>query len=232
MNFFTQIKKDYRAVVRNDPAIKSKIEIFSNYPGFWAIFNYRIANRVYKHGFQRTGRFIMGVSQILTNIDIHPNAQIGNGVFIDHGFGVVIGETAILEDNILIYQGVTLGGTSLEKGKRHPTIKRGTVIGAGAKVLGNITIGQNSKIGANSVVVKDVPDNSTAVGIPARVVQKGRCVNPLSHDKLPDIDKELFEYLIKRVAILEHVLMKDNREILEKDLELDEIYDSFLRSVK
>jgi serine O-acetyltransferase len=232
MNFFTQIKKDYKAVVRNDPAIKSKIEIFSNYPGFWAIFNYRIANRVYKYGLHRTGRFIMGLSQILTNIDIHPNAQIGNGVFIDHGFGVVIGETAILEDNILIYQGVTLGGTSLEKGKRHPTIKRGTVIGAGAKVLGNITIGQNSKIGANSVVVKDVPDNSTAVGIPARVVQKGRCVNPLSHDKLPDIDKELFEYLIKRVAILEHVLMKDNREILEKDLELDEIYDSFLRSVK
>ncbi|EJF07886.1 serine O-acetyltransferase [Thiovulum sp. ES] len=232
MNFFTQIKKDYKAVVRNDPAIKSKIEIFSNYPGFWAIFNYRIANRVYKSGFKRTGRFIMGASQILTNIDIHPNAQIGNGVFIDHGFGVVIGETAILEDNILIYQGVTLGGTSLEKGKRHPTIKSGTVIGAGAKVLGNITIGQNSKIGANSVVVKDVPDNSTAVGIPARVVQKGRCVNPLSHDKLPDIDKELFEYLIKRVAILEHVLMKDNREILEKDLELDEIYDSFLRSVK
>jgi serine O-acetyltransferase len=232
MSFFSQIKSDYQAIVKNDPAIKSKIELFSSYPGFWAIFNYRIANRVYKAGFQRTGRFIMGISQSLTNIDIHPSAKIGNGVFIDHGFGVVIGETAILEDNIVIYQGVTLGGTSLEKGKRHPTVRSGVVIGAGAKVLGNIEIGKNVKIGANSVVVKDVPENSTAVGIPARVVQKGRCVNPLSHDKLPDINKELFEYLIKRVAILEHVLMKDNKEILEKDLELDLIYDSFLKSVK
>ncbi len=232
MKLIRQIKKDIKSVIDNDPAIHSKVELFFNYPGFWAIVNYRIANRIYKSGFKRIGRAIMGISQMLTNIDIHPGATIGDGIFIDHGFGVVIGETAILENNILIYQGVTLGGVSLNKGKRHPTIKSGVVIGAGAKILGDITIGENSKVGANSVVVKDVPNNSTAIGIPARVINRGRCGNPLSHNKLPDIDKELFEYLIKRVAVLEHVLMQDNRDIVEKDLELDAIYDTFLKSVK
>jgi serine O-acetyltransferase len=232
MNIFKQISRDYRSVLRNDPAIQSKVEIFFNYPGFWAVFNYRIAHRIYRAGFKRLGRFIMGISQILTNIDIHPNAEIGDGIFIDHGFGVVIGETAVLENNILIYQGVTLGGVSLEKGKRHPTIQSNVVIGAGAKILGNITIGKDAKIGSNSVVVKDVPENSTAVGIPAKVVKKGRCKNPLSHNKLPDINKELFEYLVKRVAILEHILMTDNKEIIEKDLELDLIYENFLKSLK
>jgi serine O-acetyltransferase len=230
--FFSQVRRDVESVMENDPAIRSKFELFFNYPGFWAIFNYRVANRVYRAGFKRLARAIMGISQIFTNIDIHPNATIGDGIFIDHGFGIVIGETAILEDNILIYQGVTLGGVSLDKGKRHPTIKSGVVIGAGAKVLGNITIGKNSKIGANSVVIKDVPDSSTAIGIPARVITKGRCGNPLSHNKLPDIDKELFDYLIKRVAVLEHILMKDNRDIIERDLELEGIYDTFLKSVK
>lgn len=174
----------------------------------------------------------MGINQIFTNIDIHPGATIGRRVFIDHGFGVVIGQTTIIEDDVLIYQGVTLGGVSLVAGKRHPTIKSGVVIGAGAKVLGNITIGANSKIGANSVVVREVPDNSTAIGIPAHVIQKGRDKDPFSHNKLPDINKEMFEYLLRRVAVLEHYMVQDNSEILEQDLQLENIYESFIKAMK
>lgn len=233
MGLFSEIKEDFANVYHNDPAIKSRFELFFNYPGVWAVTWYRIANRFYRNGFHRTGRFIMAFNQLLTNIDIHPAATIGHRCFIDHGIGVVIGETCIIEDNVLIYQGVTLGGVNLTAGvKRHPTIKSHAVIGAGAKVLGDIIIGENAKVGSNSVVVKSVPDNSTAVGIPARIVEKGRDKDPLSHNKLPDIDKKLFEYLLKRVAILEHILMKDNNEILEQDLELDEIYDSFLKALQ
>ncbi len=232
MGLFSQIKEDFTNVYNNDPAIHSRLELFFNYPGVWAIAWYRIANRLYVRNWKRLARIIMGINQIITNIDIHPAATIGSRVFIDHGTGVVIGETTIIEDDVLIYQGVTLGGVNLTTGKRHPTIKRGAVIGAGAKVLGNIIIGENSKIGANSVVVKEVPDRSTAIGIPARVVDKGRCKDPFSHNKLPDIDKEIFEYLLKRVAILEHVMVKDNNEILEQDLELEHIYEGFIKAMK
>ncbi len=233
MGLFAEIKEDFINVYRNDPAIKSRFELFFNYPGVWAVTWYRIANRFYRNGFRRTGRLIMAFNQLLTNIDIHPAATIGRRLFIDHGIGVVIGETAVIEDDVLIYQGVTLGGVSLTAGvKRHPTVKSRAVIGAGAKVLGDIIIGENAKVGSNSVVVKSVPDNSTAVGIPARIVEKGRDKDPLSHNKLPDIDKELFEYLLKRVAVLEHVLMKDNAEIIEQDLELEHIYHSFLSAMK
>ncbi len=232
MGLFSQIKEDFTSVYNNDPAIHSRLELFFNYPGVWAIAWYRIANRLHQHNWKRFARVIMGINQMITNIDIHPAATIGNRVFIDHGTGVVIGETTIIEDDVLIYQGVTLGGVNLSTGKRHPTIKKGAVIGAGAKVLGNITIGENSKIGANSVVVKEVPDRSTAIGIPARVVDKGRCKDPFSHNKLPDIDKEMFEYLLKRVAVLEHVMVQDNKEILEQDLELEHIYESFIKAMK
>ena len=224
--------EDINSVYKNDPAIHSRIEIFFNYPGVWAISNYRIANWFYKKGFRLLARVWMGVSQIFTNIDIHPAATIGRRVFIDHGIGVVIGETAIIGDDVTIYQGVTLGGVSLSSGKRHPTIESGVVIGAGAKVLGNITVGYNSKIGANSVVIKSVPPESTAVGIPARVVTKGRDKSPLSHNKLPDINKELFEYLLKRVAVIEHILAPEHKELLEEDQKLDEIYKAFLKSMK
>ncbi|MDH5464239.1 MAG: serine O-acetyltransferase [Thiovulaceae bacterium] len=231
MGLFSLIKEDFKVVYQNDPAIHSKFEFLFNYPGVWALFWYRIANSLCRHNFKGLSRFLMGFSQIFTHIDIHPCAQIGRRVFIDHGMGVVIGETAIIEDDVLIYQGVTLGGVSLEPGKRHPTIRQGVVIGAGSKILGNIEIGEYSKIGANSVVVKTVPPHSTAIGIPARVVEKGRCKNPLSHNKLPDIDKEMFEYLLKRVAILEHILVKDNNEIIDQDLELEKIYDSFIKAM-
>lgn len=232
MGLFSEIAEDFSNVYKNDPAISSRIELFFNYPGVWAIFWYRISNRLYRKGFRALARILMGVNQLFTNIDIHPGATIGRRVFIDHGFGVVIGQTTIIEDDVLIYQGVTLGGVSLTPGKRHPTIKSGVVIGAGAKVLGNITIGTNSKIGANSVVVREVPDNSTAIGIPAHVIQKGRDKDPFSHNKLPDINKEMFEYLLRRVAVLEHYMVQDNTEILEQDLQLENIYESFIKAMK
>ena len=232
MGIFKDIKEDFSNAYKNDPALTSRLNFLFNYPGIWAVVWYRIANKLYKRGFTRTARMIMGINQIVSNIDIHPGATIGKRVFIDHGFGVVIGETSIIEDDVLIYQGVTLGGVSLEPGKRHPTIKNHVVIGAGAKVLGNIIIGEHSKIGANSVVVRDVPACSTAIGIPAHTIEKGRCKDPFMHNKLPDINKEMFEYLLKRVAILEHIMIENDKNILEKDLELEDIYDSFIKSMQ
>ncbi|MCK9372158.1 MAG: serine O-acetyltransferase [Sulfuricurvum sp.] len=232
MGLFSEIAEDFSNVYKNDPAISSRVELLFNYPGVWAIFWYRISSRLYRKGFRALARTLMGINQIITNIDIHPGATIGRRVFIDHGTGVVIGQTTVIEDDVLIYQGVTLGGVSLVHGKRHPTIKSGVVIGAGAKVLGNITIGANSKVGANSVVVREVPPNSTAIGIPAHVIQKGRDKDPFSHNKLPDINKEMFEYLLKRVAVLEHYMVQDNKEILEQDLQLENIYESFIKAMK
>ncbi len=228
------IKQDFRTPWRNDPAIRYKLELFFNYPGVWALVNYRIANRLYKRGWKLIARMIMGISQVLTNVDIHPGATIGRRVFIDHATGVVIGETAVIEDDVLIYQGVTLGGVSLDRGvKRHPTVKRGAVIGAGAKVLGNIEIGENSRIGANSVVIKSVPPNSTAVGIPARVISKGRDKGLLSHNKIPDINKQLFIYLTKRIEILEKAILEHNEDIvLEKDKELEKVYKEYISTMK
>ena len=225
------IKEDFLVVYKKDPAIRSKLELFFNYPGIWAIFWYRISNKLYKNGFKTLARFIMGLSQILTNIDIHPGATIGRRVFIDHGIGVVIGETAIIGDDVTIYQGVTLGGVSLNKGKRHPTIENEVVIGGGAKVLGDITIGKGSKIGANSVVVKDVPPYSTVVGIPGKIVKRKEN-EPLSHNKLPDIDKELFVYLFERIKILEETLQKEDIEITQKDEALAKKYEEYIKSIK
>jgi len=232
MGIYSDIKEDFSNAYKNDPALKSKIDFLFNYPGVWAMAWYRIAHALHNASFKRFARIIMGLAQIFTHIDIHPAAKIGSRVFIDHGTGVVIGETSIIEDDVLIYQGVTLGGVSLTEGKRHPTVRKGAVIGAGAKVLGNIEIGEYAKIGANSVVVKEVPDNATAIGIPAHVIEKGRCKDPFMHNMLPDINKEMFEYMLKRVAILEHILVEDNKELLVQDLELEYIYESFIKSMK
>ena len=232
MGLYSDIKEDFANAYRNDPALSSKIDFLFNYPGVWAIAWYRVAHVLFNAGFNRLARMLMGLTQILTHVDIHPAAVIGSRVFIDHANGVVIGETAIVEDDVLIYQGVTLGGVSLAHGKRHPTIKKGAVLGAGAKILGNITIGEYAKIGANSVVVKEVPDCSTAIGIPAHVIEKGRCTDPFMHNMLPDINKEMFEYLLKRVAVLEHVLVEDNKNVLDEDLELEQIYESFIKAMK
>ncbi|MBD3843530.1 MAG: serine O-acetyltransferase [Campylobacterales bacterium] len=234
MGLFAVILEDFQTVKKNDPAFKSNVELFFNYPGVWALFFYRIANFLHKSKIPYLPRMLSGLGLFLTSIDIHPAATIGQRVFIDHGIGVVIGETAIVEDDVLIYQQVTLGGVSLDRNtKRHPTIKSGSVIGAGAKVLGNIVIGENARIGANSVVVRNVPDNSTAIGIPARVIEKGFDKSPLSHNKIPDIDKEVFGYIIKRLTVLENaIISKDTSSIDSKDHELEQLYQAFLKSMK
>jgi serine O-acetyltransferase len=233
VSIWQRIKEDFSMPLKNDPAIRSRVELFFNYPGVWALANYRVAHALHVKGFKRTARVIMGLTQIITGVDLHPGATVGRRVFLDHAVGIVVGETAHIEDDVLIYQGVTLGGVSLEKGvKRHPTIGTGAVIGSGAKVLGNITIGKNCRIGSNSVVVRDVPDDSTAVGIPARVIDKGRDKNPMAHNKIPDINKELFAYLVKRVALLEEAIVKDNKDLIEKDKELENIYQSFIKTIK
>ncbi len=166
------LKKDINAIRNRDPAVRSTLEIILCYPGLHAIIFHRIAHWLYKRKIFLVGRIISGISRFLTGIEIHPGAKIGNGVFIDHGLGVVIGETTEIGDNVTIYQGATLGGTGKEKGKRHPSIDDNVVISAGAKVLGPFRVGKNSKIGAGAVVLKEVPENCTVVGVPGRIVIK------------------------------------------------------------
>ena len=229
VRLFTLIKEDFRVVKQRDPAFESIIEVFF-YPGVMAIVHYRIAHWLYMRGFKRLGRIIMGITGFITSVDIHPQAQIGRRVFIDHAIGVVIGQTAIVGDDVTIYQGVSLGGVSLAKTKRHPTIESGVVIGAGAKVLGDITIGKNAKIGANSVVIKDVPSDCTAIGIPARVIIKGRAKDATEANKLPDIDRALFEYLLKRMQILEQCV--NDKKCQQSLQELESLYENFLATLK
>lgn len=232
MNIFSLIKEDFLNVKRNDPALHSTFELFFNYPGLWALFFHRIAHSLYNRGLRFLPRFISAIGLFLTTIDIHPAATLGRRVFIDHGVGVVIGETAVIGNDVIIYQQVTLGGVSTSKGKRHPTVGNNVVIGAGSKVLGNITISENSKVGANSVVVKDVPADSTAIGIPARVLKRGYDKTPLSHNKIPDVNKEIFEYLLKRIEVLEDALPKTKQKnIKDKDHKLEALYDNFIHSM-
>ena len=170
---FSRINEDISSIMERDPAARSRWEVLTCYPGLHAIVMHRWANACWRHGFRWLGRFISHIARGLTGIEIHPGATIGRRVFIDHGFGVVIGETAEVGDDCTIYQGVTLGGTSLSKGKkRHPTLARGAIIGAGAKVLGSFTVGEGAKVGSNAVVVKEVPAGATAVGNPARIIEK------------------------------------------------------------
>jgi serine O-acetyltransferase len=201
---FSGIREQIATIFREDPAARSVLEIVLCYPGFHAIVMHRIANRIYKARIPILPRLVSQLSRFLTGIEIHPGAKIGRRFFIDHGMGVVIGETAEIGDDVLIYQGVTLGGTGHERGKRHPTIGNKVVIGTGAKVLGGITIGNNVKIGAGSVVVKSVPDDSTVVGIPGRIVRRRddpTCV--LEHGLLPDPEGQDIADLKARVAELE-----------------------------
>lgn len=169
---FNHLKEDISIVFERDPAARTRFEILTTYPGVHALIMHRISHWLWKADLFWLGRFFSHIGRWLTGIEIHPGATIGRRVFIDHGMGVVIGETAVIGDDCTLYHGVTLGGTSWNKGKRHPTLEQGVVIGAGAKVLGPITIGKNAKIGSNAVVVKDVPENATAVGIPARILEE------------------------------------------------------------
>lgn len=207
---FRCIKDDIKVVFERDPAAKSILEVVLTYPGLHALWAYRIAHRLYKRKFYTLARVISQLARFFTGIEIHPGATIGRHLFIDHGSGVVIGETAEIGDFVTIYQGVTLGGTGKEKGKRHPTIGNHVLIATGAKVLGSITIGDYSKIGAGSVVLKSVPPNSTVVGVPGRVViQDGRRLDDLDQTNLPDPVMEM----MKRMQA----------EIISLRMELDEV---------
>ncbi len=195
---------DFRIIFERDPAARNWLEVLFCYPGLQALFCHRFAHWLYRLGIPFIPRFISHLGRFITGIEIHPGAQIGKGVFIDHGMGVVIGETAIVGDYSLIYQGVTLGGTGKESGKRHPTLGENVVIGGGAKVLGNIQIGNNVRIGAGSVVLRDVPSDCTVVGVPGRVVYRsGVRVNPLAHGNLPDSEANVIRALIDRIESLE-----------------------------
>ncbi len=198
---------DLRAPLERDPAAGGWLDIVLSYPGFHALTAHRAIHALYRTGVPILPRFLSNVSRFITGIEIHPAARIGKGLFIDHGMGVVIGETAEIGDDVTIYQGVTLGGTSLLHGKRHPTLESNVVVGVNSAVLGDITVGRNSRVGAGSVVVKDVPPNSTVVGIPGRVVlQDGKPVQSISsrpHVEMPDPNAQIMAALTLRVEQLE-----------------------------
>ena len=206
-NFLNILKSDLESVLSRDPAARNKLEIILLYSGLHAVWAHRLAHWFWNRRLFLIGRTISQFSRFLTGIEIHPGATIGNGFFIDHGMGVVIGETAEIGENVTLYHGVTLGGVSTEKGKRHPTILDNVVIGAGAKVLGAIEIGKSSRIGANAVVVNPVPENSVVVGVPGQVVKRSRQVAPMTpdlhHDRLPDTIGKTIEAIFARMEKME-----------------------------
>lgn len=214
MKFIKFVKEEINVIKQRDPAIKSSLEVFL-YPSFWAILKYRKAHRLYEKGHYFRARRISQKAARKTGIEIHPGAKIGKGLFIDHGHGVIIGETTIIGDNVTLYQGVTLGGTGKEKGKRHPTICDNVMISAGAKVLGSFTIGENSKIGAGSVVLSEVPPNSTVVGVPGRVVKQDNVripYNDLDQIHLPDPVKNDIQSLREQVEMLTNKINQMEKE--------------------
>ena len=209
---FRSLRSDFAIIKKRDPAARNFWEIIFCYPGFQALVMHRISHRLWTYNLPIIPRLISHLTRFLTGVEIHPGANIGKSVFIDHGMGVVIGETSEIGDRCLLYQGVTLGGTGKESGKRHPTLEANVVVGAGAKVLGGICIGTNTRIGAGSVVVKNVSANSTVVGIPGRVVdQRGTKINPLAHSALPDTEANVLRNLMERIDKLESDIlgMKD-----------------------
>ncbi|MCM8817902.1 MAG: serine O-acetyltransferase [Candidatus Omnitrophica bacterium] len=230
---FERIKEDIKVVFERDPAARNVLEVLTSYPGLHAIWIHRVSHFFWQKGAKTLARIISHINRFLTGIEIHPGAKIGRRFFIDHGMGVVIGETSEIGEDVLMYQGVVLGGTSLKKEKRHPTVGNNVVIGAGAILLGPIKIGDGAKIGAGSVVVKDVPEGTTVVGIPARVVEKREKKIDLDHDKLPDPilkilqllieQQEELEKRIKKIETLEGLKSKIDQYFEEKKKEIMEI---------
>jgi len=203
------LREDLACVFERDPAARTKLEVLLTYPGLHALIWHRVANRLWLKGWRFTARGISFTARMLTNIDIHPGATIGHRFFIDHGAGVVIGETAIVGNDVTLYHGVTLGGTTWNKGRRHPTLEDGVMVGAGAKILGAITVGANARVGANSVVIKDVPAACTVVGIPGKVVQVREAGHPnphgidLDHHLIPDPVGRAMSLMLERIDELE-----------------------------
>ena len=210
---FKRMREDIRCIFEQDPAARSTIEVVLTYSGLHAIWAHRFAHALFKRNLLFLARAVSQISRFFTGIEIHPGATIGRRLFIDHGMGIVIGETCEIGDDVTLYQGVTLGGTGKEKGKRHPTLHNNVLVASGAKVLGSITIGENSKVGAGSVVLKDVPPNSTVVGIPGKVVMKNgvRVKQKLDHHKLPDPVEETCNQMKMEIEQL-----KSRLEQLEK----------------
>ncbi|MFW6071098.1 MAG: serine O-acetyltransferase [Candidatus Bipolaricaulota bacterium] len=206
MKLFERLRKDVEAVFERDPAARNMAEVLCCYPGLHALWMHRVANFLWRHHLKLVGRLVSHLSRLLTGVEIHPGAEIGSGVFIDHGSGVVIGETAEIGDDVLLYQGVVLGGTSKESGKRHPTLENNVEVGAGGILLGPITIGEGARVGAGSVVTKSVPPTTTAVGVPAQVSKEGRRPQPdfeLDHGDIPNPLGDAFDYMLKRQRELE-----------------------------
>ncbi|MBW4629590.1 MAG: serine O-acetyltransferase [Brasilonema octagenarum HA4186-MV1] len=221
---FEALLSDFRIIFERDPAARNWLEVLFCYPGFHALSLHRLAHWLHSRGVVFIPRLISHLGRFLTGIEIHPGAEIGKGVFIDHGMGVVIGETAIVGDNTLIYQGVTLGGTGKQSGKRHPTLGKNVVVGAGAKVLGNIEIGDRVRIGAGSIVLRDVPPDSTVVGVPGRIVSRkqNEQLSPLEHAKLPDLEASVIRSLLERIEQLEQKLETFTNQKTEKELVIKE----------
>lgn len=222
---FERIKEDVDAAFQNDPAARSKLEVILCYPGVHALLLHRISHYLWKKGLFLLARLISHANRFLTGIEIHPAAEIGRGVFIDHGMGVVIGETAVIGDGCLIYKGVVLGGTTTEKTKRHPTLGKKIIVGSNACILGNITIGDHVRIGSGSVVVKDVPPHATVVGVPGRIIEQKKKEHDvmLDHGQLPDPIAEALKVVLK-----ENRKLKQRIKKLEDNLNLSSEEDDYV----
>ena len=226
MGLITYVKEELRVIKERDPAIKSNMEVFL-YPSFKAIMHYRVAHKLYRKKHYFLARWVSQRGARKTGIEIHPGARIGKGFFIDHGTGVIIGETTIIGNNVTLYQGVTLGGTGKERGKRHPTLKDNVMVSAGAKILGSFTIGENSKIGAGSVVLKEVPPNCTVVGVPGRIVKMGDERVPrqdLDQVHLPDpVGNDIHELYTENLRLVNRLQeLEKNLERCEAEVKLHE----------